>query len=259
MKFELKKGDFFKALNLVNRSRKSLLYAVIADLFFFAVLYFLGRISNTIGLGALENKEISKLLFMALVYYMLLLFVYSFFKYIVLHIIKSCFKQKRIDLNRLGKFYMMNILLFLELFLVFFLLSLLAASIREGIAPYVSLLILLLYSMAAYGFINLAQILFFEGKGLWESQIAAGKNIRKLGQYYGVYLVITAALLAIFLIFGLFGNALKVTLFQDYNSLLKFGDAYAITFIHSLAAIFYIAVLFNRYYFYTIVKEKFLK
>ncbi len=258
MKFEVKKGVFFNTLNTINNNKKSLFYIVVADAIFLAALFLLGQVFSAISFSVAATQTY-KLLFLAALYYLALLFIYSFFKYLVLHFIKSSLGKNKLEFNRLGKFYLLNIFVFLILFLVFFLLSLLAASIKQGIAPYISLLILLLFSVFAYAFVNIIQVLFYEGKNMGKSLQLGAKALAKIKHYYGVYLIIIAAFIIIFLLFSIFGNFLKLTLFQDYNSLLRYGDIYTIVFVHAVGIIFYLAIVFNRYYFYNIAKEKLLK
>ncbi|MBI2208642.1 hypothetical protein HYU50_04035 [Candidatus Woesearchaeota archaeon] len=258
MKLEIKKGVFFKSLNAIRENKKLLLYIVIIDVLFLAALFVLGQVFNAIS-RIISMQQIYTLLLLAVFYYLALLFIYSFFKYIVLSFLKSAFGKNKIDFNRIGKFYFLNIIIFVILFLVFFLLSLLAASIKQGIAPYASLLILLLFSVFAYAFVNISHVFFSEGKGLAKSLQLGAKYLGKFSKYYGVYLTIMFAFAIIVLLFGIFGNLLKITLFQDYNSLLKYGDAYTIIFVHAFLIILYLAILFNRYYFYNIAREKLLK
>ena len=258
MKIEIKKKAFFNALNAINKNKKSLLYVVLFDVLFLAALFILGQVFNAISYSVAATQTY-KLLSLAALYYLALLFIYSLFKYIVLSFIKSVFGKNKLDFNRLGKFYLLNIVIFIILLSLFFLLSILAVSIKQGIAPYASLLILFLFAVFAYAFVNISQVLFYEGKGLGGSLRLGAKHFGKFDKYYGVYLVIAAAFAVIFLLFSIFGNLLKFTLFQDYNSLLKYGDIYTIVFVHAVGIIFYIAILFNRYYFYNITKEKLLK
>ena len=258
MKLEIKKGVLFNTLGLINKDKKSLLYIIIIDVIFFAALFLLGQVFNAISYS-IGAQQLFKALFIAASYYLSLLFIYSFFKYMVLHFIKSSFKKTSISFGRLAKFYLLNIVVFVILFLVFFLLSLLAASIKEGIAPYISLLILLIYSVFGYAFANISQVLFYEGKNMGKSLLLGMKSLAKIKHYYGVYLAIIAAFAVIYSLFTVFGNLLKVTLFQDYNSLLKYGDVYTIIFVHAVGIIFYLVIVFNRYYFYNIVKENLLK
>ena len=258
MKLEIKKRVFFNSLNAIRENKKSLLYIVIIDVIFFAALFVLGQVFNAISYSV-SMQQTYMLLLLAVFYYLALLFIYSFFKYIILYLIKSSFGKNKLEFDRLGKFYLLNIVIFVILSLVFFLLSLLAASIKQGIAPYASLLILLLFSVFAYALVNISQVLFSEGKGLGGSFGLAAKYLGRLNNYYGIYSVIVAVFAIIFSLFGIFGNLLKITLFQDYNSLLKYGDIYTIIFVHAVGIILYLAILFNRYYFYNIIKEKFLK
>jgi len=257
MKFEIKKGVFFKTLNLVNENKKSLLYIITLDVIFFVALFILGQIFNAMSYSVSLRQQIYQLLFLVIVYYLVVLFIYSLFKYLVLFFVKSTFKKYKLDFDRLGKFYMLNIILFLILFLIFFILSIIAASINEGIAPFISLGILLLYIVFAYAFVNINHVLFYEGKGLIATLQSGTKFLGKFTSYYGVYIVILAAFGIIALLFSIFGTALKNTLFQDYNALLQYGDVYTIVFVHAVGIIFYLAILFNRFYFYGIVKEKF--
>ena len=261
MKFEFRipKGMFFNTLNLINKNKKSLFYVVLMDVIFLIALFILAQIFNIISQGALARQQTYQLLFLAAIYYLAALFIYSLFKYIILNFVKSVFEKNKIYFKNLGKFYLLNIIIFLILFLIFFILSLLAASVVEGIAPFVSAIILSIYVVIAYAFVNINHVLFFEGKNLLQSLQMTTKSLIKFNKYYGVYLVILASIVIIFLIFTLFGNALRSTFFQDYNSLLQYGDIYTIVFIHTLGIIFYIAILFNRFYFYSIVKEKFMK
>jgi len=259
MKFEIKKGLFFNALGMASKSKKSLLYVALVDALFLAALFVFQKIFSVISYAVAGRQMFSLILPLALIYYLALLFIYSISKYLVLNLIESSFAKNKLDFSRIGRFYFLNIMLFVLLLLAFFLLSFIAASVKEEIAPYVSLLILLVYFMFAYAAVNIAQILFYEGKNIINSLIISIKSLAKIRRYYGTYLVILAAFAAIFVLFGIFGSLLKLTLFQDYSSLLKYGDMYTIIFVHAAGIVFYIAVFFNRHYFYSIVKEKFLK
>ncbi len=259
MKFEIKKGMFFNTLNLIQKNKNSLLYVVLLDIIFVIALLMLVKIFAKISNSAIASQQSFQLLALAIIYYLAILFVYSFFKYVVLHLIKSGFSKSKLEFKNLGNFFLLNITLFIILLLVFFALSLIASGIKEGISPFVSLIILLLYFIFAYAFVNLNHVLFSEGKSLTKSLQIALKNFGKLKIYYGVYAVILAAIAIIILVFSIFGNFLKYTFFQDYNALIQYGDAYTIIFVHSLGIIFYLAILFNRFYFYNIVKEKIIK
>lgn len=258
MKLEIKKKVFFNSLNAIRENKKSLLYVILIDVIFFAALFILGQVLNAISYS-ISMQQAYILLLIVVFYYLALLFIYSFSKYIILYLIKSSFGKNKLEFDRLGRFYLLNIALFAVLFLAFFLLSLLAASIKQGIAPYVSLLLLLLFSVFAYAFANISQVLFYEGKGLGGSLGLAAKYLGRFDKYYGIYAVVVSAFAVIFLLFSIFGNLLKITLFQDYDSLLRYGDIYTIIFVHAVGIIFYLAILFNRYYFYNIVREKILK
>lgn len=231
------------------------------DIFFIASLFILQFIFNSLSFAPITRQQTYFLLFLVIIYYLIFLFLYSFFKHIVLFFVKSILDKKSLKLlfDRIGKFYLLNIILFLTLFLVFFVLSLLAASVQEGIAPFVSLLILSLYSVFAYACVNMSHVLFYEGKSLVESLRVGTKFLTKFNKYYGVYLTIIFAFAIVFLLFTVFGNVLNYTVFQDSNALLQYGNVYTMAFTYAVGIIFYIGILFNRFYFYNILKEKFLK
>lgn len=256
MKLEMKNGVFFDVLDRIKKNKKSFFYAILVDIGFFLSLYILGRIFNSISQNSLT---IHQLLFIAIIYYLLILFIYSFFKYTVLSFVKSVFEKNKINFDRLGKFYILNIVIFIIMFVMFFLLSLFAASVKQGAVSLTSLIILSLFVVIMYAFWNICQILFYQGKNLKESLLLGVAYLGKFKQYYGVYLVILAAIGVILVAFSIFGNLLKNTFFQDYNSLLQYGNTYTIIFVHSIGIIFYLAILFNRFYFYGIVRDKFLK
>ncbi|MAH33202.1 hypothetical protein CL615_02310 [archaeon] len=259
LKNKFKESIFFDTFNSIKTDKKILSYVILIDVLFFVGLWIFGLIFNSFILTPASVGQVYYLLALVIIYYLGLLFIYSFFKYIILSFIKSVFSKNKLDFGRLGKFFLLNLVNFLILFFSFFILSLLAASVKEGIAPFIAIVILLAFFVFSYACVNISQVLFYEGKSLGNSLQMAAKNLGKVNKYYGVFLIILSALAVIALFFGTFGAVLKNTLFQDYNSLLRYGDIYTIIFVHSVGIIFYIAILFNRFYFYNIVKKKFLK
>ena len=262
---ELKKrflaSIFFKTSGLVNKGKKLLFYIILLDIFFIVSLSMLKIVFGTLNFAPTSVQQTYYLLFLAIIYYLGFLFFYSFFKYLILFFVQSTISKKRpiLSFNRIGKFYLLNLVVFLILFLVFFVLSALASSIQEGIAPFTSLFILLFYFIFAYAFVNISHVSFSEGEKVWQSFRLGVKSLGRFKYYYGVYITIILSFAIIFLLFTTFGNILKFTVFQNYNALSQYGDIYTIIFVHAVGIIFYIAILFNRFYFYNIVKEKFLK
>lgn len=251
MELKAVKGPFLDSVKAV-RGKKSL-YAIAADMAFFAALFALAGLFA--AASQISSQSTPKLFFLSIIYYLALLFTYSFFKFLALFLVKSSFEKHRLNFSRLGKFYLLNFSIFIILFLIFFMLSFLAANIKEAAAPYISIIILFLFIAASYPWLNMAHVFFYEGKGIFESLKHGIISLKRIKNYYGTYLVIAAAFLLITAMFGIFGNALKNTVFQDYSTLLKYGDIYTIIFVHATGIIVYLAILFNRFYFYRIVQK----
>ena len=254
MKFEFRKGPFFGSVEKIKEKEK-VFYVVVTDIVFLFSLFILARIFNLISFNA-AVQNISKALFLSLLYYLVLLFLYSLSKYIVLSMIKSTFGKHRLNFSNLGKFYLLNVIIFLVLFGVFFGFGLLAASVKQGLAPYTSLFILVIYSLASYVFLNASQVLFFKNGNIGKSLGNGASFLVNVKKYYGVFLTIAAAFGVAVLLFSVFGSALRNTFFQDYGALLRYGDTYTIIFVHVIGIVFYLAILFNRFYFYSILKQK---
>ena len=252
MRIGVKSGPFLDTIKIAMG--KKFFYAIVADMAFFASLFILANLLAAASYAS--SQSVLKLFLLSLVYYTALLFIYSFFKYLALFLARSSFEKYRLDFERLGKFFFLNVCIFIILFIVFFMLSFLAANIKEGVVPFAALAILFLYAIIAYPWLNMVHVFFYEGKNMLESLKHGALSLKKIRDYYGAYLVIASAILLILALFGIFGNALKGTVFQNYSSLLKYGDMYTIIFVHATGVIVYLAILFNRFYFYRIVKEK---
>jgi len=255
LKDKFSKAIFIDTLKRINKERKLFFYVVLMDIFFLASLFVLRMFFDNLNLIPTNKQQAFYFLFLGIAYNLLFIFAYSFFKHIILSFIKSTFKKSELNFERLTKFFMLNIAIFIILFFVFLLLGLFASGIKEGAAPWITLVILFAYFALAYVFVNISHVLFFEKNNIKESLSNALKYLKSFKSYYGVYLSISFAFLVVILLFSIFGNILKFTLFQDYSSLLKYGNIYEIVFVNAVGIIFYIAILFNRFYFYNLVKK----
>src|SRR3989344_3329470 len=105
----------------------------------------------------------------SLVYYLIVLFAYSFFKYGILHFIKSLYAKSYFSAARLWDFYLLNAIIagiFLAIILAF---NLVLASIKQNYAPYVFSLVVGPYLLLLYFVINVSQSAFYENMSLRNS------------------------------------------------------------------------------------------
>ncbi|MBL7056380.1 hypothetical protein ISS07_05690 [Candidatus Woesearchaeota archaeon] len=257
MKFEIKKEVFSGTLTAVKENKKQFFYVFLLDVFFVLSLYVLGIILSGVASKTL-TKNPTIIIFLILLYYALIILVHSFFKYWILDLVKSAYTKTKINLNKVGGFYLLNLSLFGILFVISLVAGLFTAGLREAVSPFISLFVFAFFLLFSYLYWNISQVLFFEGKTTKESLTISFSSLKNFKSYYGIFLVILVAVGIIASLFGVFGNILKSTLFQDYGSLLRYGDVYTILFVHSMGIIFYLAILFNRFYFYNIVRKSFL-
>jgi len=116
---ELKKrileSVFSKTSSSINKEKKLLFYVIITDVFFIASLFVLRFIFDSLNFSPSIPRQTYFLLFLVVLYYLVFLFLYSFFKYIVLFFVKYTLDKKSLKLafDRIGKFYLLNIILFL--------------------------------------------------------------------------------------------------------------------------------------------------
>jgi len=260
MKFEIKKGAFFKTSNILKNSKSLIFYILLVDIAFLIVFLFSSMAYGSFSKNLLNYQNLSLLFFSFIVYNLILILIYSLSKFFVLYLIKSSFSGKKLNFNRFCKFYLLNIIIFLILFILLLILSVIAQSMVEKISPFASLIVMILYALFSYVFVNISQILFNEGKKISSCLRMALKFFGKIRHYYGVIVVLILTVALIQLLSMPIVSRFDYTIFQgDLFSVFKLGNIYSKSFaVVGLIIIPYIAILFNRFYFYCIVKEKLL-
>lgn len=205
----------------------------------------------------------------SLIYYLSMLFVYSFFKYCLLDFIKSLFGPGKFSFEKLGHFYLLNIIIAGIFFVVSVIAGAIFFNIKEAYQPYIFIVIaspywivfnkysaLSLHSLIFYIVVNISHSLFYEGASLKETIMnGLGVTFTKIRSYRKAVSVIILATFAFGILF--LGMNYLVLFLQSKNFSLSnvlypyINKSFFIIFY----AVFYVIFLINRISFYKAVKE----
>ena len=222
---------FYKSLKLAKEKYRTFLLILAIDMLFFASIYFINSIAKSFLLAVLRNS-IRGIIFL-IVYIGLVLAAYSFFKYAVLHFIRSMGKKEKFSLNRLRKFSFLNIIIFAIALLIYFALSgFIYFMVNKQDWVFVGMILGIPFALFFYALINITNSLFALGSS---NPLKEGLNFvfKKTNEYMGVYI-----------------NILVFALIYAVLSLFK---AKILLFVVLLLG--YAVFSFNRVYFYEIVKK----
>ncbi|MBI2101227.1 hypothetical protein HYT53_01325 [Candidatus Woesearchaeota archaeon] len=207
----------------------------------------------------------------SLVYSLIILFVYSFFKYIILDFTKSLFEKTEFSFKKLWRFYLLNVIIAGIFFVAAIILTFIFANIKGPYQIYFFVLLASPYwalvgnnvyalfsipSLLSYAIVNMSHSFFYEGDSI---KIALKKSFKitftRIKSYRGAILAVILFALALWLLF--LGSGYLIRIIGSKNYVL-YLSAYAY-FKHASIAIFYIAlyslILLNRISFYSISRE----
>lgn len=249
---KIKKTLFLEVFRKIKSSPSLFFYMLLFDAMFLLSIYSANKIVGVFSEGRII-LPIYALAYM-LLYFLIFAAIYSFFKFFILHFIKSMFGENTLDISKFGKFYLINAAAFLIFGIIFFILSaIIPMLIAENYQKLILRIALILFIFFAYSFLNLCHSYFAGGK----KPVSAALNFtfKKIPSYIPVFLSSVLFLLAYFVIYAIIGIILKYTLFSkpvpmSYNTI--YNAAFSIVTI----VIFYLINAFNRVYFYIIVKSK---
>ncbi|MBS3101939.1 hypothetical protein J4458_00650 [Candidatus Woesearchaeota archaeon] len=257
---KLKTSYFRQTFYLLKNNKDNAFLIFIFDVWFFAALLLFTNLAESLGISLfrqpLQSYSTAPLMAFILAYYLILIVIYSFFKFIVLHYLKKMFGSEKINFKRFGSFLLLNFIIMLSLFGIFIALNgILLLNVKSQIAPYVFLLILVPFAFFSYAIINIAHSLFVnltKIREILEKTIKiAFTNIKSYG---GIYLSGIIIFSIYFAVYYLVGSALS-----KIQSYAMYFNIYLKVFTILTGIVIYLIIFFNRAYFYLIVKEKFLK
>ncbi len=259
LKNTIKNSLFVKSLKLAKSDLNKTGLMILFDVMFLVSVFALSRLgvffAQTLVIPQTVMSIIIFIIF-SLVYYLLALFAYSFFKYSILDFIKSLFGKSSFSFNRIGKFYLLNIIIaaiFLAVMIVF---NYILVSIRQSYAPFVFVALAIPYLLLLYVIINVSHSLFYEGASVKSSIKRSFEITFTRTKSYRETII---AIILFSLIFGLLflGSGYLIRFFASKNYTLYLSTyAYfkqASVIILDLAL--YFIILINRISFYKLTRN----
>jgi len=254
-----KEWIFFKSLKLVKFNANTIGKIILFDLMFFVSFFVLRRLFDYFSKNLFFPNQLSSamvLIVMSLVYYLVILLLYSFFKYNVLAFIRSLFEKTQISFNRFGQFYILNLVIAVIFFAIMYFLGFILSSVKQNYAPFVFVLLAIPYSLFLYVVINLSHSLFYQDNSLKESlRRGFSWSFSKIKAYRETILVMIIAALVLFLLFFVAGYLIRLLTAKNYSLYLTAYSYFKQISIIVLDIFIYLLILINRISFYYITKD----
>ena len=250
---------FLKSFGLLKSNPNKAGLMVLFDVLFLVSFFGLQTLSLYYAKNlALPTDLSSAIVFIAfsLIYYLIALFAYSFFKYSIMDFIKSLFENKEFSFKRLGSFYSLNILIVGIFFAIMLVFNFILASVKLPYQPFVFTFLAVPYSLFLYVITNIAHSSFYQGASIKDS-IKKGFRItfKKIKSYKEIILTIILAALLLWLLFFGSGYLLKLLTSKNYNLYLNTYAYFTEASKWLSTIVFYLIIFINRISFYAIVKE----
>lgn len=243
---------FLKSFELLKNNPNKFGLIILFDVLFLVSIYILqklvGYFAGSLSIPVTLASAFIYIIF-SLIYYLILLFVYSFFKYCILDLVKSLFEKIEFSFNKLGHFYLLNVILILPALLVF---SFLLENIKDYYQPFAFLAFGIPLSIFLYPLVNISQSYYYNGTSIKQS-ICKGfsTTFTKLNIYKQTILIMILS--AFFLLLLLLGSGYLMSFIapKNFNLYVYFTNATIIFFY----LVFYLVILINRISFYQITKK----
>ncbi len=192
----------------------------------------------------------------SLLYWLAILFAYTFFKYLVLNSIKSYFEPTEISFSRLGKFYYLNLVLAVAAFAFILLLNLILASIQIQYRPIAFVVIAAPLGALAYVFVGMSHSFFSNGKSVKDSlRGSMSAAFSRINVYGNTVIVMLMYAMLLWLVLLAAGYLIRLLATGNYSTYLAvyahFQNFSKIAF--DILAYFFIFV--NRITFFELAKK----
>ncbi|MBI2647314.1 hypothetical protein HYW99_02455 [Candidatus Woesearchaeota archaeon] len=254
---------FIRSFSLAKSNINKVLLMILFDVLFVVSVYALYKLASFFTKTLVVNSSIipstlslSIFILYSLVYYLIVILIYSFMKYCLLNFIKSIFQTIDLSFKRLGEFYLLNIIIVGIFFVIMLVFNLVLAGIKYYYRPYVFILIAIPYALFLYVIINTAHPLFYEENSIKNSINKSFKiTFTKVKSYRGIILVIIFFALLLWLLFSGSGYLIRLLFYKNYNLYLN-AYVYFVKASKLIATlVLYFIVLINRISFYQLVKN----
>ena len=232
---------------------------VLFDFLFLVSFYALYVFSQYAAQGIFLSQSLSSVyifLVLSLTYYLIVIFAYSFFKYIVLDYAKSLFEKADISFRRLGQFYALNIIIAGIFFMIMILANFLLASIKLQYRPFVFIALAGPYLLFLYVLLNMSHSLFYQGAS-FKGSLKKGFKITftKIRVYRETILIMILFALLLWLLFFGSGYLIRLAASKNYGMYLAYYAYFKQASIIIFDIAFYLVIFINRISFYAIARE----
>jgi len=257
IKNQIRNSLFAKSISLAKSNPDKICLMVLFDALFivsfFILKKFFDSFAGQIPLPTTAGAFYTFMIF-SLVYYLIVLFIYSFFKYGTLHFIKSLFSKSYFSAARLWDFYLLNVIIAGIFFGIMLAFNLLLASLKQSYAPYVFIVLAIPYFLSLYVITNISHSIFYAGNTIKNTlKKSSGIIFTNMKFYRETVFIMILSAMALWLVF--LGSGYLVRYFTSGNNI-----AYLITYGYFRQAslividiIAYVIVLINRISFYSLM------
>ena len=222
---------------------------------FFAVYKLFKYYADSLALPKTVATGIIFIVF-SLIYYLVVLFAYSFFKYSILESIKSLFDEAESSFKRLGQFYSLNIIIAGIFFAIMIVINAILAGIKQSYAPFIFIFLIVPYALFLYVVLNASHSAFYQGTSIKESLKKGFKlAFTKIKVYRETILIIILFALVLWLLFLGSGYLVRLAAYNNYSLYLKWYAYFKQTTIIIFDLVMYFAILINRISFYDLARE----
>lgn len=253
----IKNSLFAKSFNLAKSNPNKVGLMILFDAlflvsFFYVLPYLTGYFAQNLVLPQ-TYQTLFILIIFQLLYYLAVLFVYSFFKYSILDFIKSLFESSEFSFKRLSQFYILNFILILPAYALF---NIILASTKVQYRPLIFFALSVPLTLLLYLIINASHSLFYHGNSIKKS-IKKGFIIvfTKIKNYREIILIFILFALLLFILFFSGGYLIRILASKNYNLYLNYYTYFKQISIIIIDLVLYFIILINRISFYAITRE----
>ena len=254
-----KKKSFLKVLSHMRKEYKSILSILFLDIVFGAAIFvFISVAMGTSDMMTGKLQGNTGLLFAgmyAICYFLILIGVYSYFKFQVINIIRTSFKEKPLGRKDIKGFYWMNMVLIYPSYLVFAgVAAILGKTIQLQVKPYMSTLYVILFFFLFSAYLNTSHAVYDRkrgvGRSLWFGLRTAFAKVHK----YWRGALLELGFFSLF--FGIFYMIAKMLTSAESTLSITYVSTFQLVFQILTSLVVYSIICTNRFYFFAIKNEK---
>ena len=248
---------------LLKPNKSALAYMLFVDAAFVMAAFFFRRFVELIAPSLTPEALVANAtlalygLALVVVYYLLVLLLYSLAKFFVMHLIKGMKSSEGLQFDRFFPFYGLNVMLTGIFFLIMLSLAYIFAALKQPYEVAGFLVLVVPYLLVLFVVLNSAHSMFFaKRKVAWGSIVSAFKFAFNSMRQYGFVLGWNAVFGAVFVIV-LFVPGMLIRSFADNPALYASSyKAFSVATSTLSTFVLYCMAIFSRVGFYLAVEAK---